>query len=314
MPLEGQARQLFEEIKYKWKFPPRVKAASIKSELAVKGLGRSGALVQQVTAAYFEVVEKVLDEFADAVLDKRDALGLTQDVELTGVLAEACQQLFTAARSILSVEEFRDLPEYGQRAMAMLEERHGPVWEHLLRKVELRKLEKPPLIVTKEREQKFGILLSPTQASRDFEAWAKQAEKQGNPIAVLFVDLDHFKILNERYTHAKIDQTILPVSQELLVKLIQFRGEAYRYGGEEFILILLNLDLEEARTFAEKVRQTFARSQFQVDDVVEVVTVSIGVAVWPIHGESYETVLEAANKAEVEAKQVRNIVKVAGGS
>lgn len=165
---------------------------------------------------------------------------------------------------------------------------------------------------TKEREQKFGILLSPAQASRDFDEWKSEAQKWGNPIAVLFVDIDQFKVLNERLTETKVDKTIFPEVQKLLAKLVQGRAGAYRYGGEEFLLILPNLDGREAEAFAEKVRETFEQSRFEVDGGVEQVTVSIGVAIWPRNGEAYQQVLEAANAAEREAKKTRNTVKVAG--
>jgi hypothetical protein len=88
----------------------------------------------------------------------------------------------------------------------------------------------------KEREQKFKILLSPGQASRDFDDLTRQAHEWDNPVAVFFVDLDHFRGLNDRWSHAKVDQTILPEAQQLLARLAQGRGEAYRYGGEEFLL------------------------------------------------------------------------------
>jgi hypothetical protein len=62
---------------------------------------------------------------------------------------------------------------------------------------------------------------------------------------------------NERWTHAKVDQTILPEVQRLLARLVQGCGEAYRHGGEELILMMPNLDTSEAQAFGEKVRVAF---------------------------------------------------------
>ncbi len=65
---EGQLRRLLEETKYRQSFSPREAAAAKKSELAVQGLSRSGALAQEVAAIYLRGVERVLDEFADIVV------------------------------------------------------------------------------------------------------------------------------------------------------------------------------------------------------------------------------------------------------
>ena len=96
-----------------------------------------------------------------------------------------------------------------------------------------------------------------------------------------------------------------------MARLVQGRGEAYRHGGEEFLLIMPNLDTSEAQAFGEKVRIAFEDHRFEVDGETVKITVSIGVALWPVHGDVYREVLQAANRAEVEAKERRNSVTVA---
>lgn len=202
MTLEGLLRQLFDEIKYKHKFPPREPAAIKKGQVAIQGLANSPYLVEQVCGIYMEAVERILDEFADSVLAKATTLGLIDNGTLRRAVADAHQQLFQEARGAL-LDEFSGTPEYGRSAIAILDNRLSPVWQHLERKIELRKLEEAGRAgsASKEREQKFGILLSPTQAERDFDEFLVEAKKWDNPIAVLFVDLDHFKALNERWKH-----------------------------------------------------------------------------------------------------------------
>jgi two-component system, cell cycle response regulator len=139
----------------------------------------------------------------------------------------------------------------------------------------------------------------------------RQALEWSNPVAVIFVDLDHFKAMNDRWTNAKVDQTILPDAQRLVARLVQGRGEAYRHGGEEFLLIMPNLDTSEAQAFGEKVRSAVEGHRFEVDSEVVRVTVSVGVALWPVHGDTFQEVLEASNRAELEAKSRRNSVAVA---
>jgi diguanylate cyclase (GGDEF)-like protein len=313
MPLEGRSRTLFEELKYKHGFPPRRAAAEVKAECALHGLGRSGALVVRVAELYLESVKAILDEFAREVVAKREMLGLRSGVQLHDTVSSALRGIFTEAGSALR-QELVGQGEAVQLGIETLEQR-GSVWQHLERMIGLLEAEdqtretKDP---EKEREQKFGILLSPGQAERDFEAWAVEARTLGTPIGVLFVDIDRFKLLNERFTHTEIDKTILPEVQRLLTKLVHSRGEAYRHGGEEFLLIMPNVDRREAEAFAEKVRATFEAHEFKVGGEVVPVTVSVGVAVWPDSGNTYDEVLGAANRAEVEAKKTRNTVRVAG--
>lgn len=159
---------------------------------------------------------------------------------------------------------------------------------------------------TKEREQKFGILLSARQADIDFQDWAKELKPLNGVIAILFVDIDNFKPFNTQYTNAVVDETILPDAMRLIQNVMLFRGGAYRHGGEEFLLILPNYDLSEATTFAKKVRTAFEETGFKVKDKVERLTVSIGIALWPKHGSRFSEVLEAANSAEIEAKGPKN--------
>ncbi len=75
-----------------------------------------------------------------------------------------------------------------------------------------------------------------------------------------------------------------------------------------------NIGLTEAQAFAQKVRGAFERQCFEVTGVAEPMTVSVGVAMWPDHGNMYQQVLEAANRAELGAKRTRNTVRVADQS
>lgn len=91
--------------------------------------------------------------------------------------------------------------------------------------------------------------------------------------------------------------------QLFLKQLTRQRGEVYRHGGEEFVVILPNYDLDETIRFAEKVRTAYADKRFIVDNNEQKITVSIGIALWPQHGNDFSEVLAAANKAENQAKK-----------
>ena len=185
----------------------------------------------------------------------------------------------------------------------------APAWDRI-RELREKVSAQRPLALTKELEQKFKILLSQPQEQKDFDAWCADAGEHPFSIGVLFIDIDNFKALNSRHTETKVDATIFPEAQKLLRQLTDHRGGAYRHGGEEFVVILPNYDIEEVIAFAEKVRAAFETYKFQVDGTNEAMTVSIGFASWPDHGNNLSDVLAVANKAEHLAKsEGRNTIR-----
>lgn len=158
----------------------------------------------------------------------------------------------------------------------------------------------------KELEQKFKILLSAAQAKVDFELWVTDLGADATA-AVLFIDIDHFKQFNTKYTETSVDQTLLPDAMKLIKHLSHHRGGAYRHGGEEFLVILPNVDRDEAQNFAEKLRSAFEKTSFLVQGNSEHMTVSIGIAMYPQHGQTYGDVLQQANLAKALAKKRRNV-------
>ncbi len=79
----------------------------------------------------------------------------------------------------------------------------------------------------------------------------------------------------------------------------------YREGGEEFVLLLANHTINEARAFAERLQETFASEAFKVNEetITHLLTVSIGIARFPEHGQNYDSVKQAANAAKRLAKE-----------
>ncbi|OFV93626.1 MAG: hypothetical protein A3F68_07750 [Acidobacteria bacterium RIFCSPLOWO2_12_FULL_54_10] len=165
-----------------------------------------------------------------------------------------------------------------------------------------------PLPRGRELEQKFNILFSASQAEHDFNMWAASGLE---PI-VIFVDIDHFRKFNTKFLEARVDKTLLPSFQTLLKKIVVGLGFAYRYGGEEFVLLLPHGRREWAIHWADWVRQQVEQCAFAVENDVVRMTVSIGVAFSGHHSLAYEKVLLAANEAKKRAKDNgRNRVEIA---
>ncbi|MBT8131617.1 MAG: GGDEF domain-containing protein, partial [Gammaproteobacteria bacterium] len=132
-----------------------------------------------------------------------------------------------------------------------------------------------------------------------------RADRTRRPFSVVILDLDHFKIINDRYGHLAGDRVLMGFSERTkgTLRAIDFIGSEGvrtfgRYGGEEFIVLLPETDLGGAYQCAERIRYVTEDEPF--DDVLRV-TVSSGVAEYRI-GESVEDTLRRADAALYRAK------------
>ncbi|MFP4437843.1 MAG: diguanylate cyclase [Chloroflexaceae bacterium] len=130
----------------------------------------------------------------------------------------------------------------------------------------------------------------------------RRAERADHPVGVVMLDIDHFKQFNDTYGHDGGD-TLLRSMAEFLQ--LETRGEdiVCRYGGEEFVLIMPGASLEDTHRRAEQVRASVKQMQVQhAGQTLGSVSVSLGVAVFPIHGATSDEVLKAADSALYRAK------------
>jgi diguanylate cyclase (GGDEF)-like protein len=157
------------------------------------------------------------------------------------------------------------------------------------------------------REQSIRDPLTGLYNRRYMEEALKQqmsrVTRQLHPIGIIMIDIDHFKDFNDTYGHTAGDALLRELGQFLQRRI---RGEdiACRYGGEEFTLIMPDASLEAAQQRAEDLRQEAI--QLRVQDggqSPEAITLSLGVAIYPQHGQTIENVLRAADAALYRAKQ-----------
>lgn len=129
----------------------------------------------------------------------------------------------------------------------------------------------------------------------------KRSIRTGSPIAVIMMDLDHFKVYNDTFGHNAGDDLLSALGN--LVKN-QIRGEdiACRYGGEEFVLIIPGAVIEVALERAELLR--LAVKEMHVNHRgLKPITLSLGVAIYPLHGETGLDLIRAADSALYRAKR-----------
>jgi diguanylate cyclase (GGDEF)-like protein len=128
------------------------------------------------------------------------------------------------------------------------------------------------------------------------------AERRGAPIAVLLVDLDHFKLVNDRHGHAAGDAVLREVGALLMAKLRRM-DVACRYGGEELLVLMPDCTEADALARAEQLCGLVRAMRDGQDSALPRVTVSIGVAAWPERGATMEAVIGAADAALYAAKR-----------
>lgn len=122
------------------------------------------------------------------------------------------------------------------------------------------------------------------------------------PVAVLMLDIDHFKKINDRYGHASGDAVLRQFADLIRAELRAF-DSAGRVGGEEFAILLSGTDLAGGAAFAERLRAKVAHTPIEQGGQQIPVTVSIGITVLTAHDADTSDVLHRADAALYEAKE-----------
>ncbi|MDZ7951794.1 diguanylate cyclase [Nostoc sp. DedQUE09] len=129
-----------------------------------------------------------------------------------------------------------------------------------------------------------------------------EAERSGQPLSIIFLDIDNFKSYNSRYGHVTAN-IVLQGLAKLLLKSIRSFDIACRWGGEEFVIVMPNMTLETLRKRVEQLRLDIEQMQLKDGDrLLESITASFGIAVSE-PGITVKDFLNRANQAMLEAKR-----------
>jgi diguanylate cyclase (GGDEF)-like protein len=126
----------------------------------------------------------------------------------------------------------------------------------------------------------------------------ERSRRHKRSFGVLLVDVDNFKRYNDAYGHLAGDEVLTRIASLLQESTRQVDCVA-RYGGEEFVAVLAETDMTGAEEVCDRIRTRLASSAFHGAKI----TLSIGVAVFPTHGETPESLTAAADAAMYEAKR-----------
>jgi diguanylate cyclase (GGDEF)-like protein len=128
------------------------------------------------------------------------------------------------------------------------------------------------------------------------------SERNGKPFAVIYVDLDGFKVVNDSLGHL-IGDSLLKAVAERLLKIVRREDTLCRVGGDEFVVLIEDLgEPDNAMQICEKIH-TAMRTPFSEGKAEMQVTTSIGIAIYPNDGDSVESLLHSADAAMYEVKR-----------
>ena len=152
------------------------------------------------------------------------------------------------------------------------------------------------------------------QLSEDLGGMWHEAASGGQPHAIAMIDIDHFKRFNDDFGHRVGDITLQKVA-EVLRSSIRDSDRLYRFGGEEFLIVFANVDADVAAALAERARAAVERTPLTGETMQPVgpVTVSVGIALFPDHGQDFGALIDVADRAMYASKENgRNQVTLAG--
>jgi diguanylate cyclase len=174
---------------------------------------------------------------------------------------------------------------------------------------------------------KLQVLLS-EQANRDpltglynrryldstLERELARSKREGQPLSLILIDIDHFKQINDTYGHQAGDE-VLKRMAGMLDKQARLADVACRYGGEEFLMLLPNMPQSKAIERAEQWRTDFAATTIVFGEFRMQVTLSSGIATYPGNGTTAHALIQCADDALYRAKtEGRNRVVVSGAT
>lgn len=127
-------------------------------------------------------------------------------------------------------------------------------------------------------------------------------QKEQQPLSVLLTDIDYFKRFNDNYGH-KAGDVVLKLVSHVVQSILRQSDMAFRYGGEELVVILPATSILQAQQIAEELRLGIKNLQQEYSyHFLEGITISIGIAGFPEHGNSCDDLLQLADAALYQAK------------
>jgi diguanylate cyclase (GGDEF)-like protein len=128
-----------------------------------------------------------------------------------------------------------------------------------------------------------------------------RSNRANTPLSLMMVDIDHFKSVNDRFGH-EVGDRVLQLLGDILKTMFRKSDVSCRFGGEEFLVLLPGLEMDQALNRAEALREKIEQSSREADFLYAQVTISIGISNYPLHGDNIRDLFRSADKALYQAK------------
>lgn len=272
----------------------------------------------------------IMDHMLDAVLVEdrhhrivsanRAALRIL-DSQPAGIIGKSTEELRSCCPSLmerlLTVRESREELEltvagtlhYYDLSISAVNDRHGRMTGRIvmLHNVTDRTLARQALLKSEEKFKRLSItdaltsLFNVRHFYEQMDSEIARSHRYHAPLSIMLLDIDDFKQYNDRWGHLEGDMVLVQLGK-LLRDCLRVHDTAYRYGGEEFTVILPSTTIQDALLVADRIRATLAQLDFNpAPDQRRQITVSIGIAQLA-PGETPRTFLARADKHMYDAK------------
>jgi diguanylate cyclase (GGDEF)-like protein len=155
------------------------------------------------------------------------------------------------------------------------------------------------LVVTDDLTNLFNT----RHLNRSVETEIYRSRRYGHSVSVIFMDVDHFKDVNDTHGHLAGSKVLVEIA-EILIRELRNIDIVARYGGDEFVLVLPQTTLGNAMAIAERIRQTIEKNVFLSSEKLKLrLTASFGVAAYPETAKSKDTLMRIADESMYNVKR-----------
>ncbi len=157
-------------------------------------------------------------------------------------------------------------------------------------------------LINKASHDALTGLCNRTTLNEKLENEIHRAIRYSRSLSLMMIDIDHFKLVNDNYGHQAGDKVLIELAKDFK-KIIRRADDAGRFGGEEFLLVLPELNNKQALVLAERLRQQIESRSIRFGENTINVTISIGISGYPEHGDEIDSLIKACDDAMYIAKQ-----------
>jgi diguanylate cyclase (GGDEF)-like protein len=145
-------------------------------------------------------------------------------------------------------------------------------------------------------------LFNQRKLNLDLDESIKLYENKGIGFSLLFIDIDHFKTVNDGHGHLIGSKLLVEVAKEIN-SVVRDEDQVYRYGGDEFVVLLPQVDGALAYSIAERILDKIKMKKFMIEDFEKRLSVSIGVSDYPYSAASKDEIIQLADDMMYLAKK-----------